>query len=214
MKIPIHAIISNKLKEFGLKQLLRVSMVYTKQKDLAGLLKSDALLKVNAGRIDLNYEDRMCNCQGRKEKGCLLKDGNCRTNCCIYQIKCKLGKCKCNTYYGATARFAKDRISEHISDLKRIIKKDQTPIDSFTRHFLRHNSIWYKNDYPEMSEIKQVIECKVRKRIKPLGLGTENCSICCWERYIIVTSDDAMNNREEIYSACKHRAKLIRPSKI
>ena len=142
-----------------------------------------------------------------------MADNNCRVGCSIYAIKCKIGNCK-KIYHGATARNTKVRIGDHLRDYKNFWKRDLAPKDSFVRHMKTHGR-WFKNDYPELKEIREITEASVVKKVKPKKLGTARCTVCAWERYIIFLNEDiGMNVRQELYGRCCHKSKLVRPTKI
>ena len=163
---------------------------------------------------DENYRNQNCNCPCRDGiRKCVMVDSNCRIGCSIYAISCKLCNCK-KVYYGATTRNAKEHVREHLRDYKNAWKYDLTAKDSFVRHMMTHGK-WFQNDYPELREIREVTEASIVKKVKPKRLGTLRCTVCAWERYeIFINEGIAMNVRQELYGRCKHKSKLVRPTKI
>ena len=89
-----------------------------------------------------------------------------------------------------------------------------TNSDTYIRHMISHNLLGGREALG-VAEIRDMTECFVIKDIKPIRLGTINCSICSSERIeIFMRRKSVMNSRTEIFGACRHKPKLINPIKI
>ena len=164
---------------------------------------------------------------GRKDDLCQLEDKACRKSAVIYSIKCDIDNCQ-KLYIGSTQRFAKVRIGEHLTDFKKCIKKGmvdgrycrekEKSIDSFTRHMLGHERSWIKSKegmsgdaIPDRKNMREVTRSSVMMEAGPFQLGTERCSICKWEKYLIWKTPNTMNLKTELFSKCRHKSRLAKP---
>ena len=86
--------------------------------------------------------------------------------------------------------------------------------DTYIKHMMSHNFMGGREELG-IADIREMTECFVIRDVKPVKLGTINCSICSSERIeIFLRRNEVMNSRTEIFGACRHKAKLIDPIKI
>lgn len=210
-----HEIIKKNLDKFGLK--FRVSMSYSKFRNLESIFRGDATRKILKNYEDSNFSNFPCNCHGGVAK-CKVSApdsrGKCRHKGVIYGIECLLcTENDKNLYVGSTQRDAKTRISEHLSDLKKVVKSFATDtilkIDSFTSHFVKH----HKNALPpdlNMDKLRSITSGSVLKYNLAYGLGSPSCGLCKMEKfYIWDRSDTLMNTKSELFNMCRHKSKLV-----
>lgn len=207
-----HVIIKRNLKKCGLK--FRISMSYTKFRNLEGLVKSDAARKVLEGFDDLNFRKFPCNCQGGIAS-CKIQNpefrGQCRERGVIYQISCLL--CEQNAgetvYIGSTQQNAKDRISAHLGDVGKILRGKASRIDSFTDHFIKKHREFLP-DKGTIHFMRENTSSTILRKNLAYGLGTNRCGLCKMEKFFIHEKRNlCMNARHELFSSCRHKSKMV-----
>ena len=221
LKEPIHSIIKRNLKIYHLSSFIRFSMVYKKFSNFAELIKADMRRKVNDLVEDENYQNRTCNCQGGV---CQLTDKQCRKSAVTYGITCNIEKCG-KLYVGSTQNFAKDRIGQHMGDIRKVLKgeeilKDEGKewrgkvcLDSFTKHILSHDRSWLpEGRLPSRKDVREVTLSHVIQNCGAFMLGTDKCTICKWEKFWIWSKKNTMNARTELFACCPHKPKLMKPA--
>ena len=234
---PVHVIIKEALKRHNLAGFIRFSMVYKRYTNLAELIKRDMRAKINRKIEDLNFPNLGCNCTGGR---CKLVDQNCRKSGVIYQIACNVNSSCEKKYVGSTQRFAKVRVGEHLSNIKDVLKgekqlKEQKnreraregldenfdstgkiSLDAFTRHILNeHDRGWLdelNGELPTRDFIRNFTTSEVLRQTGVFLLGSESCTICAGEKYLIWSTKNTMNKRSELFSRCPHVGKLMKPA--
>lgn len=193
-------------------------MSYGKFRNLESIFRSDAARKILKNYEDSNFASFPCNCQGGITK-CKLSSpdsrGLCRQKGVIYGIKCLLcdQESKNNLYIGSTQRDAKTRISEHLSDLRKVLKSsaegEKLKIDSFTDHFVKHHKSAI-GAAATMSDLRNITMASIVKKDLAYNLGGPACGLCRFEKfYIWDLKDSVMNKKSELFSSCRHRSKLV-----
>ena len=137
---------------------------------------------------------RTCNCRNANQ--CPL-GGECLLKSIVYQatvVTTNTGLT--NTYVGLTESAFKTRYANHKASFTHRNKKNSTELSKY---------IWQLKD----SGSDFSITWKVLKRTKSYSNSTNSCSLCNWEKYFIITKPTlaTLNKRNELVSACRHRAK-------
>ena len=137
---------------------------------------------------------RTCNCRNANQ--CPL-GGECFLKSIVYQatvVTTNTGIT--NTYVGLTESTFKTRYANHKASFTHRNKKNSTELSKY---------IWQLKD----SGSDFGITWKVLKRTKSYSNSTNSCSLCNWEKYFIITKPTlaTLNKRNELVTACRHRAK-------
>ena len=234
---PVHVIIKEALRRHNLAGFIRFSMVYKRHTNLAELIKRDMRSKINRKIEDLNFPNLGCNCSGGR---CKLIDQKCRKSGVIYQISCNVNNSCEMKYVGSTQRFAKVRIGEHLSNIKDVLRgekqlkeeknrerardglaedfdsKGKVSLDAFTKHMLNeHDRGWLEElngELPTRDFIRKFTTSEVLRETGTFLLGSESCTVCAGEKYLIWATKNTMNKRSELFSRCPHVGKLIKPA--
>jgi hypothetical protein len=119
---PIHAILKELQNKHGLTTWLRVSMSYHKFSNLREIFQGDLNRKLMDGIESRDFMDRPCNCnRASKIDGKCAYNGECRKMCVVYKATCRV----CDeSYIGQTQQKLKDRMGQHLNDVKKLITKD------------------------------------------------------------------------------------------
>jgi hypothetical protein len=142
-------------------------------------------------------EDEGCNC--RVTASCPL-DGKCKTTGVVYQATVTAPNSAITpteTYTGLTGGMFKARFTGHMSSMRhRSAKTDTT---------LSHH-IWDLKD----ADIAYNITWKILDRGRGYNQTSKSCRLCLLEKHHIMFNIDgaSLNRRSEIFSSCRHRAKL------
>ncbi len=99
--------------------------------------------------------------------------------CVVYKATCRV----CDeSYIGQTQQKLKDRIGQHLNDVKKLITKG-IKSDSFTSHFANHCK---KETKPTNDELRRMMKVKIIWQGNAIScmksFGKLNCSLCMSER--------------------------------
>ena len=142
-------------------------------------------------------EERMCNCP--KNSPCPL-GGKCLQKNVIYQATVTQEDGKTNSYTGQCSTTFKARLGTH----RQSFKTEGTNPTSLS------NFIWDLKHKRKKFEVTW----KILDRGEPFSPITEKCILCIKEKFHILFNQglDGINSRNEVFSACRHKAmKLLIP---
>ena len=159
--------------------------------------------------VPKNRSPEGCNCQ-KRNLPCFAGGteeaprGNCKVECVVYQaevnsdIPATNEKEKVMRYIGLTEGPLKTRYTNHKSDMT---TKKQNGGTSLSRH------IWELKD----QNIPHKISWSVKEKCKPYIAGAKDCNLCIAEKAHILEADTktSLNNRSEMLTMCRHKAKFL-----
>ena len=140
-------------------------------------------------------------------------DGDCRKCIVVYEAKCKI--CK-DCYVGCTQQTLKDRTTQHLSDVVKMVNKDFTS-DSFAAHFAKHFQST-TND-ATVGSVRKMVDVKILWQGDPIkcvkSFGKKSCRLCMQERIEILKRSKKdpgrlINAKNEMYGACRHKPRFHR----
>ena len=138
-----------------------------------------------------------CNCRGGPPT-CPL-NGACLTDQLVY--KATVTRTDTNhkeTYTGLTGGTFKRRYYQHRSDFRNPAYEHSTELSKYIWKLKRLNA-------PHM------VAWEVLSRARVFNPVTKTCQLCLREKYLIAFKPESatLNHREEMYSTCRHRLKLL-----
>ena len=157
-------------------------MSYHRFNNLQELLNGYLAAKIGRGIFSKDIMDRECNCSlpSKVNRKCVY-EGNCRSRCIIYEVKC----CMCDAIYiGNTQHTFKKIMDGHFSDIQRLHKNGQKP-DSFAAHLLHHF-----NNTTSRTDLRKCMTIKVIKQLNLIGtmktFTKPNCNLFMQESLTIL----------------------------
>ena len=137
-----------------------------------------------------------CNCT---QFQCPL-NGECGRKNCIYQAKVESSDGATEYYVGATAQTFKERYSGHRSNFMtgNPRNKHGTKLSTY---------IWKLREEGKTFQI----HWRIIDRASPYNPLTKKCNLCNKEKFYIIFKRNmaTLNNRNELYSVCRHRVKTL-----
>jgi hypothetical protein len=136
----------------------------------------------------------------------------CRHRLVVYKVECKMtGK----VYIGNTQQHLKSRMMQHARDV-RLKKHENRNSDSFATHFAEQ-----LRNFPRFTNSlhRNMLKCSILWQANPhtavKSFGTPKCVLYSRERLEILKMhrfqpDLVINSCNEIYGACRHKAKFHR----
>ena len=189
------------------------SMSHHKFANLAEIFAGDLSSKLMENVVSLDFESLRCNCNAAsKVDGKCIYGGRCRERIVVYKVNCT--QCKC-FYIGNTSRILKQRINEHMDDVRYQVKKGKLS-DSFAAHFSQH---FKEKSKVKRREVRQLLNVEVLWKGNPIcctkTFGKNSCQLCMKERLSILNNlknnpKETINSNSEIFGACRHRPKFHR----
>ena len=207
---PIHKVIKRLKQQHGLTWL-RTSMSYHRFANVRELFQRDLSNKINREIQSQDFMTLPCNCRNKINNECLY-NGVCRESIVVYKVHCNItGK----IYIGNTQQKLKKRMQQHFTEVKRLHNRGERS-DSFAAHFAEQ----YQN-FEEITPrmIRNNTTFSVIWKGNPIStvktFGTPNCMLCSKERLEILRASRAdpnklINSCNEIYGACRHKARFHR----
>ena len=147
-------------------------------------------------RQDTPQENPGCNC--RRGRTCPL-DGQCQTKGVIYQATVTRDDTnKSETYIGLTENSFKTRFNAHNSSFRNSNNRHATTLS---------HHIWTLKD----NNIPHSVSWKIVAKSQAYTPATDKCNLCLLEKYHIIFKPHmaTLNNRHELYSACRHKKKFL-----
>ena len=135
-----------------------------------------------------------CNCQNHP---CPLETQNCQTNQVIYRATVTDEDNKVNTYTGLTRNTFKKRFNGHTHTFNH----RDAPSTTLSSH------VWRLKDQNKNFEINW----KLVDRATDFNPTTRKCRLCLKEKFYIIFQPEgaSLNKRSELFSACRHRLRLL-----
>ena len=155
--------------------------------------------KINADVVSQDFVNRKCNCSRTclNKKGQCTYAGKCRNKCLVYCITCNsTGK----QYIGATQQNAKDRMSGHFADVKKLVCKGIRS-DTYANHFSQFfNSV---SNVPTPAKLRSISKFKILWQGKIISLmksfGTHQCRLYMKERLAILRESNKNPENKYLY---------------
>ena len=183
-------------------------MSYHRFTNLREIFHKDLSRKMNLDIESEDFKTRDCNCRG----GTCSYNNLCRQTCIVYKVQCKLTN---KIYIGTTQQFLKTRMQQHQTEV-RALQRTGRKYDSYARHFasqLRNFNPITPRLVRNTSILSIVWKANPITAVKTFG--TPQCVLCNRERLEILKMtrthpDLLINSCNEIYGACRHKAKFHR----
>ena len=143
--------------------------------------------------VPQHQQEKECNC--RKKPECPL-EGKCLQTNVVYQATVAT-ESTTESYVGLASNF-KERYRNHMTSFRHIKRRNETEL---SKH------IWTLKDGNKPFHIKW----KVLRTCKPYDNITKKCSLCLYEKFIIICRKKlcTLNKRNELASSCPHRNKYV-----
>jgi hypothetical protein len=142
-------------------------------------------------------EQEGCNC--RKATDCPLQ-GQCLTEGLVYQatVETTTTPPQVETYTGLTVGTFKHRFSGHKASFKHSDKQTATTLS---------HHIWTL----KKANTPHTITWRVLERGRGYNPASKSCRLCLLEKYDIMFKPEGatLNRRHELYSSCRHKARLL-----
>ena len=138
-----------------------------------------------------------CNCQGGPTT-CPL-NGNCLIDELVYKATVtRTDTHQKETYTGLTGGTFKTRYNKHMSDFRNETYKSSTTLSKHIWKLKRENAPYN-------------VTWEVLSRARVFNPVTGRCQLCLREKFLIMFQPESatLNSRDELYSTCRHRLKLL-----
>ena len=124
--------------------------------------------------------------------------GKCLTPSIIYKAEVKDQNSVTETYTGLTSRRFKDRFYEHRGSINHGDSDHSTTQSSH---------IWNLKDANKNFEVSW----EILDRAQPFNPVNKKCNLCIKEKYFIIfqPQGSSLNQRNELFSTCRHRKKEL-----
>ena len=183
-------------------------MSYHRFTNLREIFQQDLSKKINLDIESEDFKTRDCNCRGET----CSYNNVCRQTCVVYKVECKLTK---KIYIGTTQQFLKTRMQQHQSEV-RSLQRTGRRYDSYARHFATQLQNFHPIS-PTLIRNSSIISIiwKANPITAVKTFGTPHCLLCNRERLEILKMSRykpnlLINSCNEIYGACRHKAKFHR----
>ena len=153
-------------------------------------------LERNKKKEERDNPRKTCNC--RNPNKCPLK-GQCLRESIIYQATVTTYESNCKeTYIGLTKNTFKERFNGHKTTFKNTNKRNNTELSKY---------IWSLKDQQKDHKI----EWEILREAKPYSNKTKRCQLCNLEKVYIIYRPElgTLNKRNELASACRHKAPFL-----
>ena len=183
-------------KEHPLSKIINRNTVKVSYKCMPNLSK--AISRHNQTQLKKEKEEEGiglgCNCQNHP---CPLETQNCQTNQVIYRATVTDEDNKVNTYTGLTRNTFKKRFNGHTYTFNH----RDAPSTTLSSH------VWNLKDQNKNFEINW----KLVDRATDFNPTTRKCRLCLKEKFYIIFQPEgaSLNKRSELFSACRHRLRLL-----
>jgi len=184
-------------------------MSHHKFSNLRELLQGDPSKKVNQGVRSLDFMDRSCSCQHKKDRLCACK-GNCQKQIIICKAMCLMTGKHC---IGNTQQTFKDRMKGHFCGVQQLVSKGSES-DSCASHF---GPLF--DSKPSPTNLRCMQKFEVIWQGNPTSVvqkfGTCTCQLCLQEKMETVEASNKhpeklINSCSEICRGCRHKLKFHR----
>ena len=184
-----HFPIGTELNRIFNKNTIKVS--YSCMPNLGRKIKSSNDKKLQ-GIQNLDVEAFGCNCD---RIPCPL-NGHCEIDSVIYKADVEALNHPNKHYYGLTGGKFRLRYNAHHSSFHNNEYRNRTELSKY---------IWYLTD----NGIVPTIKWSIVKRTHTYQPGQKSCNLCICEKYYILSAnkDSCINDRNELVSKCRHRAR-------
>jgi hypothetical protein len=139
-------------------------------------------------------EKRMCNC--KQSQNCPV-NGKCLDSSIIYRATINEDSGKVNTYTGLTCNDFKTRWGAHKHSFNNI-QANQTTLSSYL-HELKRKKVNFD------------LKWDIMDHAQPFNPVSGICALCTREKYYIAFKPAwaTLNRRNEMYSSCRHKARML-----
>ena len=139
---------------------------------------------------------KMCSCPKAKKADCPL-EGLCLTKNVVYKATVTSEGSPDMYYYGVAATTFKERYNGHKSDFRLAHARKKTAL---AKH------IWRLKD----SNKEYSVKWSIYRKCAPYMCGSRKCDLCLTEKAAIILADPRtlINEKSEILSGCRHRARF------
>ena len=146
-------------------------------------------------RGEVEQEQAGCNCT--QVIGECRLSGNCKVKGVIYRAEVSTAN-DTFTYTGLTSRTFKERFYGHRRTFKEKLPEESTTLS---------RKVWGLKENNEDFSIRW----SIIDRGKPFNPKTRRCNLCTKEKFHIIFDPDgaSLNQRSELYSACRHRTQQL-----
>jgi len=137
--------------------------------------------------------NKQCNCRTKDE--CPLQ-GKCLETNVVYQATVTTDT-ETESYVGLATNF-KERFRNHTTSFRHVNKRNSTEL---SKH------VWKLKDAKKPFNIAW----KVLRKSKPYNNVTKKCSLCLYEKFLIICRKDlcSLNKRNELATSCPHRNRYV-----
>ena len=136
---------------------------------------------------------KQCNCRSKDE--CPL-EGKCLQTNVVYQAIITTNTTT-ESYVGLATNF-KERYRNHKTSFRHANKRNATEL---SKH------VWKLKD----AKIPFSLKWKVIRKCNPYNNVTKKCSLCLYEKFVIICRKDlcTLNKRNELATSCPHRNRYV-----
>ena len=127
----------------------------------------------------------------------------------VYKVTCKISGCQ---YIGATKRFLKTRMVDHLTDVGRLFRTGKKS-DTFAKFFVKfHQAVGILRLTPAIQ--RERLKVEILWQGNPISsvktFATRHCTLCSREKLEILkhfraTPHLLINSKHEILGACRHK---------
>ena len=137
--------------------------------------------------------NKQCNCRAKDE--CPLQ-GKCLETNVVYQATVTTDT-ETESYVGLATNF-KERFRNHTTSFRHVNKRNSTEL---SKH------VWKLKDAKKPFNIAW----KVLRKCKPYNNITKKCSLCLYEKFVIICRKDlcSLSKRNELPTSCRHRNRYV-----
>ena len=163
---------------------------------ISGHNKSVVNKQTSTDASTCSTKPRQCNC--RNKSSCPLP-GKCLTSSVVYQATVVRNDTnQKESYVGHTEGEFKYRYYCHTSSFKLSKYRNATELSKY---------VWQLKE----SKVKYYINWRIIKQCKSYNNTTKRCSLCTYEKFIIIYHPElcSLNSRSELLSKCRHRNKFL-----
>ena len=157
-------------------------------KNMGAVIKSHNQRVIKQAMSSGKEPKQKCNC--RQKEQCPLQ-GKCLETSLVYKATIQHGNEK-KHYYGLAGGTFKERYRNHVKSMKHEKYRTETQLSKY---------IWKLKESNTDFTLTWEIEKKSNLNLRKSGL----CNLCLDEKFIIISSKEALNKRSEIISKCRHR---------
>ena len=186
---------SSNLKKHFNRQTIKVSYSTTANMDsiISGHNKS-VLGKAKINQTNLPQQQlRTCNCRNGPNT-CPLS-GNCLIESIIYEASVTSDQ-ETKRYIGLASTSFKQRYSNHMKSFNHEKYESNTQLSNYIWSLKRENKIFD-------------IKWSIKMEAKAYHPARKKCDLCLAEKVLILTSEDTLNGRTEIFQKCRHKNKFL-----